>query len=265
MHVTDVRADLLAEQQALDDLVAGRSADEWARPTPSPRWSVADQIGHLTYFDHAAAVAISDPERFQRLAADLLSASVADDDAAGDDLTLSPYRAMSPAELLDAWRANRAELAAASATLADDTRIAWYGPSMGSKSFLTARLMECWAHGQDIADGLGVERAPTDRLRHIAHLGFITRGWSYLNRGLTPPTEPVRVELTAPSGDVWTFGPDDAPESIVGPAADFCLVVTQRRHVADTDLVVTGASADEWMTKAQAYAGPATDGPAARS
>ena len=179
-------------------------------------------------------------------------------------MTLGIYREMAPDQLLDRWRSNRAALAQASATLADDTRISWYGPSMGAKSFLTARLMECWAHGQDVADALGVDRVPTDRLRHIAQLGFITRGWSYLNRGLEPPTVPVRVELAAPSGDTWEFGPGDAGESIVGPAADFCLVVTQRRHADDTGLAVTGASARQWMDKAQAYAGPASDGPSPR-
>ncbi len=154
--------------------------------------------------------------------------------------------------------------AAAASTFDNDTRIAWYGPSMGSKSFLTARLMEAWAHGQDIVDAVGADRIATDRLRHIAQLGFITRGWTYMNRGLEVPSTPVRVELTSPSRETWSFGPDDAPESIVGPALDFCLVTTQRRHVDDTDLVVTGDSAREWMEKAQLFAGPPSDGPRPR-
>jgi uncharacterized protein (TIGR03084 family) len=132
---------------------------------------------------------------------------------------------------------------------------------MGSKSFLTARLMEVWAHGQDIVDTVGAEREPTDRLRHIAQLGFITHGWSYINRGLEAPSDPLRLELTAPSGDTWTFGPDDAPESARGPALDFCLVATQRRHIDDTGLEATPGARD-WMLLAQAFAGPATDGPA---
>ena len=140
---------------------------------------------------------------------------------------------------------------------------------MGAKSFLTARLMEAWAHGQDIVDAISTNggdatREPTDRLRHISQLGFITRGWTYINRGLDVPSTPVRVELTSPSGDTWSFGPDDAAESVVGPALDFCLVTTQRRHVDDTDLVVTGDSARDWMEKAQLFAGPPSDGPAKR-
>lgn len=267
MDVTEVLADLLAEQQTLDDLVAGLDATQWALPTPSPGWTVADQIGHLTYFDGTAALAITDPAAFQDAMGALLGAGGAGAGSA-DDITLGPARSRTPEELLAAWRTNRATLAEAGATLDNDTRIAWYGPSMGSKSFLTARLMEVWAHGQDIVDAVDGSREPTDRLRHIAQLGVITRGWTYVNRGLEVPSTPVRVELTSPSGETWSFGPDPstdpAAESIVGPALDFCLVTTQRRHVADTALVVTGASALDWMEKAQLFAGPPSDGPAPR-
>ncbi len=269
MDVSDVRADLLAEQQTLDDIVAGLDAEQWQLPTPSPGWTIADQIGHLTYFDGTAALAVVDPPAFQDAMTALLSSGGAGDESA-DDIVLGPYRNMSPDELVAAWRANRAGLAAAADTLENDTRVAWYGPSMGSKSFLTARLMEVWAHGQDVVDAIAVtggeaDREPTNRLRHIAQLGFITRGWTYINRGLDVPSIPVRVDLTSPSGETWSFGPDDAGESVVGPALDFCLVTTQRRHVDDTELVVTGDSARDWMEKAQLFAGPASDGPAPRS
>ena len=268
MDVTDVLADLLAEQQALDDIVAGLDADQWELATPSPGWTIADQIGHLTYFDGTAALAVVDPPAFQDAMTSLLSSGGAGAESA-DDIVLGRYRAMSPGDLLAAWRDNRRALAAAGEILENDTRVAWYGPSMGAKSFLTARLMEVWAHGQDIVDTVSATRESTDRLRHIAQLGFITRGWTYFNRGLDVPSIPVRVELTSPSGDTWSFGPDPADdptvESIVGPAIDFCLVTTQRRHVDDTDLVVTGDSARDWMEKAQLFAGPASDGPPART
>ena len=273
MDVSEVLADLLAEQQTLDDIVGGLDAIQWQLPTPSPGWTVADQIGHLTYFDGTAALAVVDPPAFQDAMTSLLSSGGAGAESA-DDVVLGPYRAMSPDELLAAWRANRQALHAAGETLANDTRVAWYGPSMGSKSFLTARLMEVWAHGQDIVDtiaatGVDAVREPTDRLRHIAQLGFITRAWTYINRGLDVPSIPVRVELTSPSGETWSFGPDASleptVESIVGPALDFCLVTTQRRHVDDTELVITGDSARDWMEKAQLFAGPPSDGPAPHS
>jgi uncharacterized protein (TIGR03084 family) len=260
MNVSDVLADLIAEQNALDALVSEIPDRDWSLPTPSPGWTIADQIGHLMYFDGTAALAITDPDAFTGTVAELL-AGMAGGTAGGSDPTLDDARVMEPSELLEAWRVNRTVLGAAAGTLADDTRVVWYGPSMGAKSFLTARLMEVWAHGQDIVDTLGARREATDRLRHIAQLGFITRGWSYANRGMTAPDVTVRVELIAPSGATWTYGPDDATESVSGPAEDFCLVATQRRHVDDTALVVNGDAARDWMLKAQAFAGAATDGP----
>lgn len=255
--VADVAADLADEQVALDGLVGGLAEDGWALPTPSAGWTVADQLGHLAYFDAAAATAITDPTGFVASLGALFRRG-------GDLESITLHRHLGPDELLTLWRGGRQALEAASTTLDDGTRVPWYGPSMGAKSFLTARLMECWAHGQDVADALGVERAPTDRLRHIAQLGFITRGWTYANRGLGAPAADVRLELAAPSGDTWRFGPDDAPEVVIGPAVDLCLVVTQRRHVDDTTLDVQGDGARDWLEKAQAFAGAATDGPQPR-
>ncbi len=266
MDVSEVRDDLLAEQEALDLVVRDLTAEQLALPTPSPRWTVADQLAHLTYFDGNAALAITDPDAFPATVHALLEAAAGGDEAV-DAFEMDEWRHLPPAELLAAWRGNRALLAEAAATLQNDSRIAWYGPSMGSKSFLTARLMEVWAHGQDIVDTVGADRPATDRLRHIAQLGFITRGWSYINRGMEPPEGDVSVVLTAPSGATWTYGdPATATENTVtGPAEDFCLVVTQRRHVDDTDLVVTGPVATDWLIRAQAFAGPATDGPAPKT
>lgn len=261
-----VRADLIAEQEALDEIVSALSDEQWRLDTPSERWSVTDQIGHLAHFDETASWAITDEARFTESMQEMMGALRPDaspDEL--DDLTLGRFRAMTSDELLEAWRANRNLLADAAASLDDDTRVIWYGPSMGAKSFLTARLMECWAHGQHVCDAVGATREATDRLQHIAQLGFITRKWTYVNRGLDAPSVPVRVELDAPSGEVWTFGPDDATETVVGTAEDFCLVVTQCRNVASTDLAVTGDAAAEWMSMAQAFAGGPTDGPDAAS
>jgi uncharacterized protein (TIGR03084 family) len=261
MDVHAVLDDLVAEQQALDAVVAPLTPEQWALPTPSPRWTISDQIGHLTYFDTTAALAITDTDAFVAHRAELVSRFT--DELAVDDITLGSFRRLSPTEQLTEWRHRRDALETAGRTLDDDTRVEWYGPSMGAKSFLTARLMEVWAHGQDVCDTVGAEHPASDRLRHIAQLGVITRGWSYRVRGEEPPAEDVRVALTAPSGDIWNWGADDAPAAITGPAEDFCLVVTQRRHVDDTRLDLDGDAARDWMLKAQAFAGGPTTGPAA--
>jgi len=254
--LADVYADLVAEQDALDEALTSLTAAEWATPTASPRWSVADQIGHLAFFDNTAALAIEDPDGFRAHKADLVGDL--DDELSMDRKTLEEFRQMEPPQLVDSWRAKRERLARAAIELGEDDRVVWYGPSMGAKSFLTARLMECWAHGQDAVSAVGRSLEPTDRLAHIARLGFITRGWSYTNRKLEPPKAAVSVVLTAPSGDEWIFGDASAEQSVQGSAEDFCLVVTQRRHVDNTNLVITGAAAREWMQIAQVFAGPPT-------
>ncbi len=256
--LNDIAADLRAEQEMLDVVLAGLSAEQWRQRTPSPGWTVSDQIGHLTYFDGAAAMAIEDPDAFRVSATELAGAK----DEAVEALTL--HRGLEPTQLLQAWRQNRRRLMERVSTLDDADRVVWYGPSMSAKSFLSARLMEVWAHGQDIVDTLGIVRSATDRLWHVAHMGYMTRGWSYVNRRLTPPESEVRLELTSPSGETWTWGPEDVTNRVVGPALDFCLVVTQRRHVDDTRLEVVGEGSRDWLQKAQVFAGPPTDGPASR-
>jgi uncharacterized protein (TIGR03084 family) len=269
--VAHVLRDLIAEQEALDDVVASLSPDAWALPTASPGWTIADQIGHLAFFDATATLAITDHLQFATHADRLNQLMSARSAKALDDATLAESRDMGPTDLLYSWRANRAALVDSSAALSADDRVIWYGPTMGAKSFLTARLMETWAHGLDVIDAVadaGVdapERPDTDRLRHIARLGFLTRAWSYVIRGEEPPSTAVRVTVSATSGDAWTFGPADALESIEGTASDFCRVVTQRRHIDDTGLTINGSSARDWMSKAQAFAGRATTGPAPQS
>jgi uncharacterized protein (TIGR03084 family) len=137
---------------------------------------------------------------------------------------------------------------------------------MSPASFATARLMEYWAHGQDIADGLGLARRPTARIRHVCHLGVRTRGFSFAIRGLPAPSEDVRVELVGPAGEHWAWGEEAAVDTVRGPALDFALVVTQRRLVDDTALEVHGDVAAQWMRIAQAFAGgPTLTDPARRT
>lgn len=256
-----LRADLVAEQDALDDIVATISDEQWDLSTPSPGWKLRDQIAHLTYFDHSGATAILTPARFQESVDELVANAR---HSSVDEFTLGPLRDHSPRELLGAWRRGREHLNDAAASLSVETRVPWYGPSMSATSFLSARLMEVWAHGTDIVDALGVQRTATNRLRHIARLGFITRKWSYLVRGEEAPTGEVRLELSASDGEIWTWGPEDADDTIGGSAEEFCLVVTQRRHVDDTSLR-TGELGRHWLERAQAFAGGASDGPRPRS
>lgn len=245
--------ELAAEHDALDRLVAPLDAQAWATPTPAPRWTVHDQIGHLAYYDEASALAARAPDAFS-------AGDVALPQNEREALQLARGRAMSPAEMLAWWRRVRTDMLAAFRAVPRRARLPWYGPSMSVASFVTARLEETWAHGQDVADALGVEWTDSDRLRHVAHLGVITRRYSFENRGRAAPPDDVRVELTGASGAAWTWGETTAANRIRGRARDFCLVVTRRRHVSDTGLVVEGPVATAWMSIAQAFAGEPGDG-----
>ena len=173
---------------------------------------------------------------------------------------LETGRSMPGPALLAWWRTGRQAMLDVFRQLDPKTRIPWFGPAMSAVSFATARLMETWAHGQDIVDTLGVQRQATERLQHVAHIGVRARPFSYAVRGLTPPAEEVRVELRSPAGTIWTWGEAGATNAIIGEAIDFCLVVTQRRHITDTRLRLVGPLAQEWMHLAQAFAGPPGQG-----
>ena len=242
--------DLLAETADVSELVAPLDEAGIARPTPAAGWDIRDQLTHLAFFDEAATQALADPDGFRRAAAALMAEGMDFPDR------VAAEHAGLTAEEVRAWFA-RARTALVTAFRGRDprARLPWYGPDMSVASSVTARIMETWAHGQDVADTLGVTRVATDRLRHIAHLGVSTTAFSFGLHGRPAPVVPIRVVLHAPSGDRWTWGDGAAADRVEGTALDFCLTVTQRRLAEDTGLVVRGPAAREWIGIAQAFAG----------
>src|SRR5688500_6874097 len=252
--------DALAEHDDLRDMLAGIAPGDWDRPTPAEGWSIRDQISHLAYFDGAARLSIVDPDAFRAARAEAV-ADIEKFVAA----TLAYGRGFPGSELLDRFTEERRTLVDAALAAPEGLRVPWYGPDMAVASSVTARLMETWAHAQDVADALGAERAPTARIRHVCDIGIRARPFSFRNRGLAPPETPLRVELVAPDGSRWEWGPPDAADRVTGPALDFALLVTQRRLFSDTTLVVEGDDAGTWIGFAQAFAGNPTDTDPARS
>ena len=247
--------DLAEESAVIDGMLASLQPDDWARETPSVGWNITDQASHLAYFDEATVMSLRDPERFRTESAALV--------AGGDDFAdrvAAQYHATDASTMLAWFRRARAELLESYLAVDPRARLPWYGPDMGVASSITARLMETWAHGQDIADTLGITRQPTHRLRHVAHLGVAGLSYSYAVNEAQVPTNPIRVEIVGPQGDLWLWGPVDARDRVTGPALDFCLAVTQRRHLDDLQLTVTGETAQQWMAIAQTFAGPAGTG-----
>lgn len=231
--------DLRAESADLDALVADA---DWSLPTPAAGWTIGHQISHLAWTDRMSLLAIADPVTFE----------VALAEGSLDMVGVGAAEGVT----LERWRAGRDDLAQALSVVPKSMKLSWFGPPMSAKSMATARIMETWAHGQDVADALGVTREPTDRLRHVAHIGVRTIPFAFLVNGREAPRVPVRVELTGPSGQSWTWGPADADERISGAALDFCLLVTQRRHRDDLDVTATGVVVQAWLPIAQAFAGP---------
>jgi len=246
-------ADLAAESAVTRALVAGLDEAGWRRPTPAAGWDIADQISHLAYFDEVTVRSAVDPAGFET---ELAAAR----DGVNPDAIAARFRDRTGAQLLGWFEEARANLLNTFATLDPRARLPWFGPPMSAASSLTARIMETWAHTQDIADALGVTREPTSRLRHVAHIGVGARAFSYAVHGKTPPAVDIRVELTGPDDTVWTWGPAEAENRVTGPALDFCLLVTQRRHRDDLALDIEGPAATEWMSIAQAFAGAAGTG-----
>lgn len=247
--------DLVAESAALDAVLERLRPSQWSLPTLASGWGVGDQVSHLAYFDEATLQSLVDPAQF-RHDAEVLKSGGSD----FPDRIAAQHRGRPGADLFSWFREARMALVAAYRTVDPGCRLPWYGPDMSPASSVTARLMETWAHGQDVVDALDVERLPTVRLRHVADLGIRATPYSYTVNHLPPPKAPIRIELNAPDGDVWSWGPQDARDRVTGDALDFCLVVTQRRHHDDSALVVAGPTAQEWIAIAQAFAGPAGTG-----
>lgn len=242
--------DLADETEALDSLVRPLDDDALWTLTPAEGWSITDQLSHLAGFDDHAVTALVDPDRFRvelEPVVALVIDPVADICARG--------RNMEPSAVRQWWFDARAALLDALDGDDPSRRIPWYGPDMSVMSHATARLMETWAHGQDVRDALGEPPLVSNRLRHVAHIGVGARAFSFLARGLEPPAEPIDVVIRGPQGDTWTWGPGDSADSVTAPAIDFAMLVTQRRHRDDLDLTVTGEAAQKWIEVAQAFAG----------
>lgn len=254
-ELQSVFSDLAAEAEAVDRLVAGIDASQWELPTPAPGWTIANQVAHLAFIFRLAGTAASDPEAFAAL-----TAAAANDFDGAVNAALADYADDSPEVLLARWRAERDACVEALAAVPEGQTVPWLVNPLPAVVLACAGIMELFAHGQDIADALGVRREATDRLGHLVIFAVLTKDFGYQSRGLTPPDSQFRFEITAPSGEVWAYGPEDATQRITGPAEDFCLLVTRRRHRDDVAVTAIGEDADHWLDIAQAYRGPAGAG-----
>lgn len=246
----DVLADLAAESQELDDVVSALGPEQWAIVTTPEGWTIGHQIGHLYWTDSQSLKAVRDAEAFNAEMMEFIdrAATLIDDVAA--ELAELPA-----AELLDRWRTGRAALSSALAEVPAGEKVPWYGPPMSPISMATARLMETWAHSHDVVESLGKVKVPSDRVKHVCHLGIRTFGFAHIMRGEKAPEVQPRVELMSPSGELWMWGPEDSDQRVTGDAWDFALLATRRRHRDDAKVAAEGEIADHWLDIAQTFAG----------
>ncbi|MEU0881420.1 maleylpyruvate isomerase family mycothiol-dependent enzyme [Lentzea sp. NPDC005914] len=228
---------LVAEGDELDALVAEH---DWTTATPAAGWTIAHQIAHLAAADANVVAAIRTPDAFGTVPKD-------------SDLVAAEGAATPRDVLLEQWRSGRAEVVAALREIRQEQGFPWFGAEVTAQLMAPLRLMETWAHGQDVFDALGVKRNPTARLQHVAFLGVTGRTLSFYAAELPIPQEPFRVELTGPDGEAWAWGPSDAAQRIRGSAEDFCLRVTHRRSRAETGLTAVGDDADTWLDVARVF------------
>lgn len=251
--------DFLEESRDLFERVSTLGDDGLHRVTDFKQWSVETVIRHLHFWNRMALLALEEPAQLKQELAPVLTALETGRSLSGCEADTWPQRG---SELIAQWRELYEQLAQAYDRADPSQRCAWVGPSMSARSCITARQMETWAHGQEIYDLLGVDRINTDRIRNIVILGVNTYGWTFQVRQETPPSPQPYLELTAPSGELWTFGEPQEDNRIAGSAEGFAQVVTQTRNVVDTDLDCTGETAVRWMANAQCFYGPPTPPPA---
>jgi uncharacterized protein (TIGR03084 family) len=260
-HELSQARDFLDECAALHAVLAAAPEAAWHEPTQFKGWTFDDIVGHLYLFDVAAEIAARSRAEFEAFYGQIIA-------EAQQGMTLRAYARRWLAgcrgrELLDRWRAQFERLALVALGFEPGRRLAWAGPDMSARSFMSARQMEAWSHGQAVFDQLGLERVEHDRLRNVAVMGVNTFGWTFtVHRRPLPQAKPY-VRLLSPSGATWEWNDPAAPDRVEGSAVEFCRVVTQTRNVRDTNLQVTGSAAAEWMSIAQCFAGPPEQPPAA--
>ncbi len=242
--------DFRVESQALYELLQAAKPATYAEPTLFKSWTINTVLEHLCFWNEMASLQVTDEaELIARMTA------IAKHSGGMRGFEHDYFAGLSGPALRDKWHAQMEATAQIYANADPKQRLKWAGPDMSARSSITARLMETWAHGQEVYDHLGQVRENKDRIRNIVILGVNTYGWTYKTRKEIPPGPMPHLRLTAPSGMLWTYGEESTTELIEGSAEGFCQTVTQTRNVADTDLKLTGPIANDWMSKAQCFAG----------
>lgn len=243
----EILADLVAEQQGLDQFLQSIDYRKWSTATPAAGWDIRDQVSHLASTEELAFKAIDEGSK-------AVEAVTAEHDTIESFTAVGVQRGreMRPAQVIEWWRHGRADVVDALSRMTGSERIPWLAGDMSAKSFATSRLMETWAHGLDIHAAVDSNQEDTTRLRHVAFLGWASLPYAFESVGEDYPT-PIRVELRAPEYQKWVFGPEDSEHVVRGEAGEWCRVVVRRVDAADTSLEADGELAEQALRLAKAY------------
>jgi uncharacterized protein (TIGR03084 family) len=248
----DIVNDLIAEQAQSDLLVADLTEQVWNSPSAHCEWTIKQELAHISGFDYAAVKMLGGGYSCVNEVADV---------EFGHDAIYTPtaFGHLSGAETLAWWREQRTRMDVAFLDSDPKARVPWApGLPMSARSLASARLMELWAHCVDIGDALGVEPVVKERITSVLFLSWQARPNAYRINGLTMPDTPLYLEITLPSGTLWTRGDPDAADVIRGTAKDWALTAVRRRNWMDTDLEVVGEEARRFATIVQTFAGEAS-------
>ncbi len=237
--------DLEAEQDQLDEILAGLSDDQWAAPSLANGWSVSDVVLHLARSEESVVASSSGAGIGERPPAGM---SV---DQAMDYL-VATQRA-EPAEVFQRWQTARLAAVAALRSADPGRPLEWIEAPLKPATMATTRLAETWTHALDITEPLGLDLPDSNRLSHIAWLAHRSLGYAFALAGEEP--QQIHCRLITPDGlAVWEYGSAEAESGITGMAAEFCRVAAQRLAPERSSLQATGPHGDLALQLVRTYA-----------
>ncbi len=249
---SDLLADLADQHAELWALLRPLAEPAWQRPSPCEGWDVADVVLHLHQTDELALASLrgelaSDVAEFMRAGGD----SSVDDAAAA---SVAHARGGTGTEIGVQWHGSAQRLRSAFDGVDPSARLQWVVGRLSARTLAATRLSECWIHTGDVANALGVELMPTDRLRHVARLAWRTLPYAFARSGAELAGS-VGFELVGPSGARWDFGLDEHPVTVVsGRGVELCEVAGRRRDPAATALRATGPDSEAVLRLVRTYA-----------
>jgi len=245
--------DLATEQQELSDLLANRAESDWALATRCEGWTVADVVLHLAQTNEAAIASITGRGLTDAMAsfAGPTASGTVDDRV---EAMVTAERGASPPEIRRRWQSGVDALERAVAEADPRARVPWVAGELTVRTLATTRLAETWIHAGDVANAVGVQRRPTERLWHVARLAWRTLPYAFARAG-RELTGPVAMDLRSPSGEAWVLEPEAPAATVIrGKGEELCLVAARRLAPDATGLVGEGPDGETVLELVRTYA-----------